>query len=408
MRSGTVRGRSIVYDRAAMINPTPSSDLRTLLGDGAPDAVPDFIWYELALKALEPETPPPTRLAALRLLARAPRSWDAVAMAALTTTDLVVQLAALETLAAHVGQEPERLGAFERLGELPAWHPSAHEAWGAAWREMAEAHEAARRERLLRDLNGRVAELTAEIGELHEAGAALQRELGASRKAEGEALERLEALEAASAAEAARLEAEARRARGELEAGRDAYAAERRMLVEAAREADGTRRRWQIATAVAIAAAVGPLALLAGGRAPVMATEPPARPAAVQAALQAGEAHRAVDRGWAAAVDALAGEAARLEAAGRLYPALTAWQCAAKLAHEPAAVKRATGHADALEARIGRAAPETRFVRKPAARKAAAPKPPAPKAIRPAAPKAGGAAPARPADPIPADVRAKF
>ena len=400
MRSVTARARAIRYDRAAMNHPTTSSDLRTLLGDGSPDAVPDFIWYELALKALEPETPQPTRLAALRLLARVPRSWDAVLMAALTATDLPVQLACVDALTAHVGLEPDRLGAFERLGDLPAWHDAARAAWEGNWKELAEAHEAARRERALRDLADRMAALEGENQDLREAGGALQQDLAASRRAEHEALERLEALEAASTAEAARLEAEAARLAREIASIHEGQAAERIMLVRAAQAADGARRRWSIATFVAASLALGPLALLAFGRGPVMATEPPAasRPVAAAPAVDVPRAHA---DGWGAAVVALGAEAERLEDEDRLYPALTAWQCAAKLAKDPDEVKRATVRADALLARIGMASPERRFAKRAAVPAQAAkprPKPPAPKpAVRAAAP-----------DPVPAAVRAKF
>lgn len=371
--------------------PRPDADLATLLGSAPlrPDAVPEFLWYDLAIEALGPDAPAAARLAALRVLARTPRAWDAVMMVALTTSDLGVQLATLDALKAHAAVDSERLEAFGRLGELPAWHSEARRTWEAYWRELAEAYEAARRERMWRELNARVAKLAVENADLLETGRAMQAELSSARQAEDEAIERAESLEACLGGETERLEAllveetlrvtaviEAERLAREtavaeemarahamiasqvgrlevdLENERMARAGERSVLVQARVEAETGVKRWRMVAGIGLFTAVGPLLALASGNSPVMATSPKERPAISAKAAMPGS-----DEGYRAAVDALSTKAARLEAEGKLAEARTAWQCVSAVALTADEIRAAGQRAEALRSKSGGSKP---------------------------------------------------
>ncbi|HEY9721719.1 MAG TPA: hypothetical protein V6D47_06875 [Oscillatoriaceae cyanobacterium] len=293
---------------------------------------PEFLWHPIAVEALQGDDAE-LRLAALELLAYAPQSWDLILVAALTRAEADFQVAALDTLAALASLDETLRDAYAALEELPGWLPEAAARWREHWGALASTDWlAARLELLEREITGLRAHADSSESARHEAearAAALEAERDLVRTS-SIARERALAAEVETAAATAR--------------------EERQALQEAFRDLEGRHgRRMKLAGAIAavlvLFAAGG--GWMWGSRSPVSAQEPIVQPARAPVDQAAAEA-----RGYDDALGVIAARATELEHTGYYYPALTLWQCYAQAAKDPAAVKAADTHADALLAKI--------------------------------------------------------
>jgi hypothetical protein len=316
-------------------------------------AVPEHVWYDAAIDALGREESHGARLAALRMLKQAPRSWDAVMVVALTAREETLQVAALEALAAQVLADPGRRPAYERLGRLQIWGETARAAWLSGHQAVAgepdtsappqgptaqvEAPAAMRQVELLQTERERFAQEAeasrAEAERLKSELAALRvtcLEVEARLAAQTEAAGRLErAVE--EARNAGVLEREAlRRALAEREA-------ELEGLAEAAWWTDRSRRRWVAVAAGGSLLAAGIIAAVVAARAPAMALEPSPK------VLAASEAE-----GYRKALVALAAEASKFEADGDRVAATYAWRNIAALSTDGGLTAHATQRLEEL------------------------------------------------------------
>jgi hypothetical protein len=315
--------------------------------------VPEHVWYDAAIDALGREDLPGARLAALRMLKQAPRSWDAVVVVALTAREEALQVGAVEALAAHVIADPARRPAYERLGRLQVWGESARAAWLSGWLAVSgEPDDGATP--LVTGKHVEASGATRQVEILQAERARFAQEAEASR-AEAERLRsELAALRVTcldvEARLAAQVEAAGRLERG-LEEARDAGLLERealrRALAEREAELDGvaeagwwtdrSHRRWVAVAAGGSLLAAGIIAAVVAARAPAMAVEPSPK------VLAASEAE-----GYRKALVALAAEASKLEADGDRVAAACAWRNIAALSTDGGLTAHATQRLDEL------------------------------------------------------------
>ncbi|MEB3330721.1 MAG: hypothetical protein VKQ33_15960 [Candidatus Sericytochromatia bacterium] len=316
-------------------------------------AVPEHVWYDAAIDALGKEDAPGARLAALRMLRHAPRSWDAVMVVALTARDEDLQVAAVEALACQAQAEPARRAAYERLGRLHVWSEAARAAWLAGWQALAEGAEpglppaplAAEEEPsgLARQLEAERLErtrLAQEAEASRQEAERLRAELAALRVTCLEVETRLAAqVEAAGRLERGLEEARAS-ARGERESYRrtlEEREADLEGLTEAAWRKERLRRRWVVVAAGGSLLAAGIIAAVVAARAPALAVEPGPK------LLAASEAE-----GYRQALVALAAEASRLEADGDRVAATCAWRNIAAISNDSGLSAHAAQRLDEL------------------------------------------------------------
>ncbi|MEB3222069.1 MAG: hypothetical protein VKS61_08340 [Candidatus Sericytochromatia bacterium] len=408
--------------------------------------MPEHVWYDAAIDALARGDVPEARLAALRMLRQAPRSWDAVMVVALTTRDESLQVAAVEALAAHARVEQDRRGAYERLGRLQVWAEPARHAWLEGWQALggdagdvvasqgsppapaATAQLEQKLEAVLLERNKVAAEADASRREAEQ----LRVELAALRVTCVDVEARLGAQVQATAALERGLQEAQRRSeaeRRELEASLEARREEFDGVADAAWQAERTKRLWVAVAAGGSLLAAGIIAVMVAARAPALAVEPSPK------VLAASE-----EEGFRKALVALAAEASKLEADGDRAGAVSAWQCIAAISQDEGLTNHASQRVLELRgtevssaaAPLGRSRPpvaEVDFVPAPVVRSAQvvpAAKPRAERAPRPAlkvskpprkverteAAGSRGHAQARILDPapelVPADVRAKI
>ena len=426
-----------------MTDPQPQHP-RTNPASSADPAVPERVWYDAAIDALARDDAPEARLAALRMLRQAPRSWDAVMVVALTTRDEALQVAAVEALAAHARLEQARRTAFERLGRLQVWAEPAKRAWLDGWQALGgnAGDVVAPPDSLMTPaatvhLEQQLAAALVERNKIaEEAGASrreadqLRVELAALRVTCVEVEERLGAQVQATAALERGLQEAQRRSeaeRRELEASLEARREEFDGVAEAAWQAERTKRLWVAVAAGGSLLAAGIIAVVVAARAPALAVEPSPK------VLAASEAE-----GFRKALVALAAEASKLEADGDRAGAVSAWQCIAAISQDEGLTDHASQRVMELRGTevssaaepLERSRPpvaEVGFVPAPVVRSAQvvhAPKPRAERAPRPAlqvskpprkvqrAEAAGSRAHAQAQIPapelVPADVRAKI
>lgn len=316
-------------------------------GEGVPTpsgaSLPESLWYDDAIEALGAEGAPASRLAALRMLARTPKSWDPVLLTALTAADEELQAAAIQTLVAVVRLEPQRLRAFERLKDLPVLKLAARQAWEAGWVTLSDAPPST--EPLdFGQASIELAGLRQENDDLRKTGQALQVDLEASRRRIAELEQRLNHHAALDQKTQEQLESECRTKQRDIDALAQQVRSRELELDRLFSQADQVQRsrvRWMYATACSTLATLGLAALLASGRAPVFASEPPG------AVLKASET-----AGYRGAMAAMASEASRLEVDGDLEASLGAWQCIARSSKDQGLAAHAAQRVAELNARI--------------------------------------------------------
>ncbi|MEB3198752.1 MAG: hypothetical protein VKP62_16265 [Candidatus Sericytochromatia bacterium] len=323
------------------------------IGDRSTASVPQAVWYDDAIQALKAESPQPAKLAALRMLAKAPQSWDDVLLVALTSREEAIQVAALQTLGSQARLESRHIGSFERLRGLPVLLEAAHEAWQAAWAQLGDgpssqvqASPSLEVTQLPADISARLASLRqenevlrsneatlrADFDKLRGSMLALQTSLELAVQQETQKVQELESLKASLAKER---EAHA--------VALHARALETDSLFHASCRLDRARKRWMAGSIALSLICLGSLVVQLAGRSPALASEPQAR--VVKAAESAG---------YRLAVASLASEASRLELDGDLEAALGAWQCISRCAKDQGLASHAMTRVDDLTGRISR------------------------------------------------------